>query len=109
MCECPSTCELHPSTTIDVLANADHEDPADVDAAALEMARDWVSYRKQVRARLIALARANHPQREAAPYNRYDVVNGVSNNTIRKLYYHTADLSDERLLALATTTTTEGN
>jgi hypothetical protein len=73
-----------------------------LDAEAIALAQDWVAIRKEVRARLIAMARANHPE------NTYrDFVNSWgqwTNNTVRKLYRYPTDLTDERLLQLATTT-----
>lgn len=84
---------------------------ARLDAEALALATQWVSARKDVRSRLIKLARANHP---AATYmvdpldqDAWDNSwHGWTDNAVRKLYQYPADLSDERLLGLADATTT---
>lgn len=76
-----------------------------LDLQAIEAAQLWITNRRDVRSRLIKLARANHPPRVTNPDNRYQVdANGISNNVIRKLYDYPSDLTDAVLLDLALTT-----
>jgi len=67
------------------------------DEEAIATARAWVGQRKEVRRRLICVARRLHPIPEDDPYFHIG-----ENNTLRKLYQYPSDLGDERLLILAT-------
>lgn len=60
------------------------------DAEAIQIARAWVATRKEVRRHLIDLAR------EVTPWTN----ESWDDNTVRKLYHYTAELSEERILKL---------
>jgi hypothetical protein len=66
-------------------------------AQAVKLVSDYAVVRKQVRERLIAMARDNNPAATGSATHP-----GWSSTEVRKLYQFPSDLSDERLLKLAT-------
>lgn len=70
--------------------------------AAVDLARQWVKVRKQVRALLIDAARQANPMSLAAAGNPRP---RTQENTLRKLWEYPADLSEQRLLDLIDTPT----
>lgn len=66
------------------------------EVTALELARNWVGRRKDVRAHLIRLAREANPRSA----NYADAEPRTYSNAVRKLWHFPSDLSEERLLWL---------